>query len=531
MPYDRKEGIMKKSLLMKVLSMVLALIMVFSLAACVNTGNEETKPNGTTDGTTGSEEREPVTLIMYTYASTTNAGHQEMLEEVQRYVKEKLNVTLDLRLQPRKEFQSTMGTRIDAGEEWDICLVGNGVDFQSYANRHAFAPITDYVDLMPNTTGQLIDNALDSFTIDGEIYAIPVLKDMFDRQGFVINQSMLDDLGVQFPENYATRWDTVDFLYDVKEARDEKYPDEVDNPIIRDVMYNYDQWFVSERLVGGWNVPIVDVNISEEYGYEGISLNDTAFCPIYTQEYRDLMKLVRKMVVDGIGAFDAANFDTDNVLLNSGKLVGSCDGGLISVSANENPNYVSAFYPSSVCYAADYTFGFSINAKCKNVDRAVELLELMQTDTYLATTLHFGKEGSGWTDVDNDNVIELTEQNSDPTSRYWYEWYGWPLGGVTAMKAIPGSSTDYMEQMKELNKTAEAKPNRGFKFDKTPVENELAAVNNVFAEHYKVLYSGQNEDVDGLVDAFIADLKANGMDEIIAEAQRQLDAWRAENGK
>ena len=520
---------MKMSMLKRVLGLVLALVMAFSIVACAPVDdNKDTNPGDTTGGTEG---KEPVTLIMYTYASTTQPGLQEMIQEVQRYVKEKLNVDLDLRLQSQKEFQSTMSTRIDAGEEWDICLVGNGVDFQTYANRNAFAPITDYVDLLPKTTGQLIDNALDSFTIDDEVYAVPVLKDMFDRNGFTINQSLLDDLGVKFPADYATRWDTVDFLYDLKEARDAKYPDEVDNPIIKDAMYNYDQWFLSERLVGGWNKPIVDVNISEDYGYKGISLNDTAFCPVYTQEFRDLMKLVYKMVDDGIGAFDPPNFDTDNVLLNAGKLVGSCDSGLISVAEDANPNYKSAFYPSSICFAADYTFGFSVNAKCKNVDRAVELLELMQTDTYLATTLHFGKEGSGWTDTNNDNVIELTDKNSDPSARYWYNWYGWPLGGVTAMKAIPGSSPDMMDQMRELNKTAQAKPNRGFKFDQTPVENELAAVNNVYAEHYGVLCSGQNANVDELVDNFIAELKANGMDKIIAEAQSQLDAWRAANIK
>lgn len=530
MLYDRKEGIMKKSLLKKVLSMVLALIMVFSLAACATTGNKETDPDGTGDSA-GTNEREHVTLIMYTQASSSRPGHAEMLEEVQRYVKEKLNVTLDLRLAPSSEFQSTMSTRIDAGEEWDICLVGLGVDFQTYARRNAFAPITDYVDLLHQTTGQLIEGALDSFTIDDEVYAVPVLKDMFDRNGFTINQTLLNDLGVEFPEDYATKWDVVDFLYDVKEARDAKYPDEVDNPIIQDILYNYDQWFVSERLVGGWNNPIVDVNISEEYGYEGISLNDTAFCPIYTQEFRDLMKLVRQMVEDGIGAFDSKNFDTDKVLLNSGKLVGSCGSGLISVAKDVNPNYESAYYPSSVTYAADYKYGFAVNAKCKNVDRAVEVLELMQNDTYLATTLHFGKEGSGWTDTNNDNVIELTEKNSNTKDRWWYEWYGWTLGGVTAMKAIPGSSTDYMEQMKELNKTAVAKPNRGFIFDKSNVESELAAIANVYDEYYDVLIVGQNDNVDELVDKFIAALKANGMDTVIAEAQSQLDAWRAENGK
>ena len=217
--------------------------------------------------------------------------------------------------------------------------------------------------------------------------------------------------------------------------------------------------------------------------------------------------------------------------LNSGALLGSCGTGLLDVAEDVNPNYKSKLYPSTITYSSSYKYGFAINAKCENIDRAVEVLELLQTDTYAATTLHFGKEGSSWTDVDNDGVIELTEKNSDPTNRWVYSWNGWILGGFTSMKVPPGLRPDYTELTKQMNLTAKLEPNSGFVFDKEPVENELAAVSNVYAEYHSILQTGQNANVDELVDEFISELKANGMDEIIAEAQRQLDAWRAENGK
>ena len=518
---------MKMSMFKRALSFALVLVMAFALVACGGDGNT-TQNNDTNPQDTHPSGKEHVTLIMYTQGPN-QPGRDEMIAALNEYLLEKLNVTLDLRLS--SDYTSTMSTRIDAGEDWDICLIGHGVNFQAYANRNAFASLNDYIDLLPGTTGQLADNALDFFTIDEEVYAVPVLKDVFTRYGATINQSLLDDLGVSFPEKYGTKMDLVDFFYEVKEARDAKYPDEEDNALVKDIFYDYDQWMVSERIVGGWNKPLVDVNISEEYGYEGISLNDTVFCPIYTQEYREVMKTVRDLVEAGVGAFDAKTFDQDSVLLNSGKLLGSFGSGLISVSEDENPNYKSAFYPSSVIYTSNYTYGFAVNAKCENVERAVEVLELLQNDAYAATTLHFGAEGKGWTDENNDNVIELTEQNSDSTDRYWYNWYGWNLGGVTAMKTIPGTATDYMAQMKELNMTSESKPNAGFVFDSEPVENEIAAVTNVYSEYHAVLQTGQNANVDELVDEFISELKANGMDKIIAEAQGQLDAWREANGK
>lgn len=506
---------MKKKLFAKVISLLLVMVMVLPLVAC-NNGN--TSDDGTT------------TLIMYTRADI-QSGMDEMIEAVNVYLKEKLNVKLDLRLSAN--YDSTMSTRIDAREDWDICLVGIGVDFDSYAKRHAFAPITDYVDQLPKTTGQLIEGALDSLTIDGEVYAVPILKDMFVRYAWTINQTMIDDLGVSFPEEWATKWDVVDFLYEVLEARNDKYPEIADDPtasLVGDVFYDYDQWFVSERLIGGYNLPLVDVNISEQYGYKGIPLNDTCFCPVYTQEFRDLMKQVRDMVSDGIGSFDPKGINIEYEM-NAGNLVGSCGTGLISVPEISSGGYTQKLYPSSVVYADDYKYGFAINAACENVELAVQVLELLQNDPYLATTLHFGKEGSGWTDKDNDGVIELTEANSDPRNRLWYSWYGWTLGGVTAMKTIPGSSTTYMDELKALNMSAPAKPNRGFKFDTDPVADKILSVSNIYAEYFNVLMKGTNSDVDGLIDTFISKLKAAGMDDIIAECQSQLDAWRAANGK
>lgn len=513
----------------RLVSIVLVLLMAFSMVACTPQGNDETKPNvGGNTQDTGEKEKEPVTLIMYTQGSDKQVGRDDMIAALNEYLQEKLNITLDLRLSG--DYTDIMGTKIDAGDEWDICLVGHGVDFQAYARRNAFAPLNDYMDLLPATTGQINESAMDLFTIEDDIYAVPILKDAWTQYGWTINQTFLDDLGIEFPE-WATKRELVDFLLDVKAKRDAKYPDEAGNALVKDVFYNYEQWIIGELIVGGWNKPLVHTNVSQETGYKDISIGDTAFCPIYTPEYREIMKAVRELVKAGVGAFDPKTFDPDSVLLNSGKLLGSCGSGLISVAEDVNPNYKSAYYPSTESYASAVTAGFAINAKCKNIDRAVELLEFLQNDTYAATVLHFGPEGKGWTDTNNDNVIELTELNSDTKNRYWYNWYGWTLGGVTAMKAIPGSATNYMEKMKELNRTSPTMPNYGFVFDKEPVENQIAAVSNVFEEYHAVLQTGQNDNVDQLVDEFIAELKANGMDEIVAEAQRQLDAWRAENGK
>lgn len=516
---------MKKNLFKRIIALVLALVCVLSLAACGGGGSTTNKPDATK--ATDENGREHVTLKMFTYTPRM-PGKDEMLEALNEYLNEKLNVTLELNVS--SDYESTMGTRIDAGEDWDICLVGEGVKFTPYAERNAFAPLTEYLDLLPKTIAQLNATGLTSFTLNDEVYAIPVMKDIFTANGINVNQTLLEDLGLEVPE-FTTNRDLVDWLLNAKKVKDAKYPDDENIPLFKSIYGNYDMWIVSERLIGGWDMPFVDVNIDAENGYKDIPLNDTAFCPFYTQEYRDIMKTIYKLVDAGVGAFDPGAYDVDDIHKKAGRILGSMSSGLIEVPEDQYPNFKSKLYMSNVFYADNYQFAFAINSKCENVERAVEFLEFMQNDTYAATTIHYGKEGSSWTDVDNDNVIELTEKNSDPGNRWWYTWYGYQLGGVTAMKVVPGYSSDYFENLKEMNKAAEPRPNAGFVFDEDPVQNQLMSVSNVYAEYHNVLKLGQNSNVDELVDQFVADLKANGMDEIVAEAQRQLDAWRADNGK
>ncbi len=516
---------MKKNLFKKAIALVLALVAVLSLVACGGGGTTTEKPDATK--ATDENGREHVTLSYFTY-SPRMPGKEEMVEALNEYLKEKLNVTLDLHLS--SDYNDTMGTRIDSGEQWDICLVGGPINFFAYADRNAFAPLTDYLDLMPETTGQLNSTGLTAFTVDDEVYAIPVLKDSFTANGIEINQTLLEDLGLEVPE-FTTNWDLVDWLLNAKKVKDAKYPDDENIPLIKAVYGNYDAWFVSERIVGGWDLPLADVNIDEANGYKGIPLNDTVFCPFYTQEYRDLMKTINKLVEAGVGAFDSTTYDQDDIHKKAGRILGSWSSGLIEVPEDQYPNFKSKLYMTDVLYANYYQYGFAVNAKCENVERAVEVLELLQNDNYASTVMHFGKEGSGWTDENNDNVIELTDKNSDPTDRWWYNWYGWQLCGVTNMKAAPGYSTNYFAKIKEMNQTATARPNAGFVFDKEPVANQIAAVSNVVAEYHETLITGQNANVDQLVDEFVAALKSNGMDEIVEEAQRQLDAWREANGK
>jgi putative aldouronate transport system substrate-binding protein len=80
--------------------------------------------------------------------------------------------------------------------------------------------------------------------------------------------------------------------------------------------------------------------------------------------------------------------------------------------------------------------------------------------------------------------------------------------------------------MRKFNQTAIFSKALGFQFDATPVRNAMTAVANVAAEYRLGLEFG-TVDPDTVLPRFIRSLKDAGIDQIVAEKQRQLDAWAA----
>ena len=78
-----------------------------------------------------------------------------------------------------------------------------------------------------------------------------------------------------------------------------------------------------------------------------------------------------------------------------------------------------------------------------------------------------------------------------------------------------------------LTKTS---PAAGFRFDKTPVEAQLAACQNVFETYGFPLENGgfAAADIDATIEAYQAALDEAGYQDVLAEFQAQYDAWKAQ---
>ena len=528
---------MQKTALVKFLTALLAAALL--LTACSSPSSSDpgsgTASDSGSGSSSGSGTREEVELVWYVPVTTVGTGQEDMIEAANAYTKEKLNTTVDFHIYPQADYNSAVSTIVSSGTYMDMVFTGAAlVNFNDFVARNAFAPITDYIDqYLPQTKAQLTQEAWEAFTYQGEIYAIPPMKDMADNMCFLLNQDMMDDLDLTFPETYNTYHDVYPFIYEAQEKRDAKYPEKAGNPIMGGLTTRFINWYNIESLLGG-DTAIVTANIPGLTGVEGMGDGETAYCPFYTDEYREIMKIKRQMVVDGVAPFDSENFDPDKVLWQNGDLLGTTSRGYLFVEPDMYAPYftttlersdVSIMYTSYI-----QSGGQAISASSENIERALEYLELVNNDTYLATILRFGAEGDYWTDEDNDGILEWGPLNEDSGSRGWYNWYGWQYGSIITSKYPEGYPADFGQMVKDLNSNANRESNIGFTVNTENIVNEIAACNNVVAEYNSTLDKGQSDDVDGIVDDFVAKLKDNGCDKIIEEVQKQLTEWRASQG-
>ena len=87
---------------------------------------------------------------------------------------------------------------------------------------------------------------------------------------------------------------------------------------------------------------------------------------------------------------------------------------------------------------------------------------------------------------------------------------------------------DKKTSLKEDNQNAGRSKAFGFTFDSSTVKTQYTAVNNVINQYLPGLRCG-SLDPETELPKFQQSLKDAGIDEIIAEKQKQLDAWAAEN--
>jgi len=164
--------------------------------------------------------------------------------------------------------------------------------------------------------------------------------------------------------------------------------------------------------------------------------------------------------------------------------------------------------------------GFGISVYSQNQEAAMQFLNAWYTDNELTVILGYGVEGINW-NYDRNGLIAIDWDARDSIP---YGTWRNGMGNVFMFTPQVDEGADFIEGFRAYNEAGVATAFAGFVFNSEPVEIQMAALSGVVDTYRPGLTTGA---MDPAVDVprYLAELQANGIDDVLAELNRQLAAF------
>ena len=453
-----------------------------------------------------SNDNKATTELVWYMIGTPQPDQEKVMEEVNKYTAEKIGVTLDLRMVDWGDYGQKMQVITSSGEPFDICFAS---DYALNAQKGAYLELSDLLESHGKELKETINPLfLEGATINGNLYGIPANKEVGQQMGWTYNKQMAEEAGVlEDMENAKTLEDLEPILEKVKAK----------NPTLKMPLaagYGFFPYMPYDYLLGE-NLPF------------GIALegDTTKIVNIYEQDdVKNTLDTLRRFYQKGYIHSQAAT-DTDphemsvqNWFVRKEQYApGAVE--MWSSNAKYDVGYTASHDPLTINNSVTGSV-MSISAASKNPEKAMEFLNLLNTDEYLRNLIDRGIEDVHYT-TNEDGTITKTENAQN------YSMPSWALGNVFLTKSYDTDPTDRIEQYEEFNNQAEASPTLGFYVDTTNISTEIATISNIVQEFKAPLFTG-SVDTDKYLGQLNDKLKAAGIDNVMKELQSQYDKWMAE---
>ena len=483
----------------KIFAAVLAIALVVSVVGC---GKK----------TTGYLEDGTYELIWYN-EETKHPDHDLVYEELNKYTKEKIGVTVNYTPIAAAEYAEKMQLLFASGERVDMCFSGTSANFHANARQSAYMDMTEVLNTVGKPTKDLIaDYALACFNVGGKQYGIPVLKDWAFQPCIAGQYKVLEEVGLNEEAKATT---SLEEWTPILAAVKAKHPDYYG--ILMRGNHNMFKFNEIEMISGA---------VVAGFDFDDYSTVVNAF---NTDKAKDFFKLMRSWYQAGYIRNDAATATDDKAIIKVGNYVATHGEYLpyLDIKATEEDT-------NSTVWATNLTghrllspntsaCGLSLPRTCADPEKTMEFVNLIYTDKYVRNLLAYGIENKHWI-ADGDTHYKLPE-GCRVAKDTGYASSISVVGNRFLLRVAPNVPDDIWEKYQEFNESAFISPAIGFVFDATPVSGQIAAVQNVYQEYFPSLVVGA-VDPEVKLPEFINKLNSVGAEEIIAEVQRQYDEWK-----
>ena len=489
----------------KLLTLVLALALVLTCASFVSAEGEKTKivwAQGT--GSTAPTDNEMVVAKL-----------NELLADE--------GIELDIQYFDDSQLQ----LNINAGTIYDIYFTCSWYNNTNQCiSKGLFLGLTqeEIEEMAPGLYNAMSKDVWDlAESADGFIYAIPNKKDYAAENFITYPADIAAELGYEIPAKISAWGELTDFLVDWKETLpDGEYPVLVGgNPAGLESSFDFiDRTAMIGCIYGTTEVKFV--------------FDD----PEVMERYRAMAEWMELGLVNPDAAqLSESAIDSKKPHIGFAQAWDSYDGYTIS---NGYTTYMTRYAGPNL--SVDSVQG-SMNAISKalendpeKLEKVLRLFEIIHTDKYFADTLRFGVEGYHWDYVTEGPCAGAVLRTQAGNDNYgpWafaqpaYFFTSLPVSAAQVEAGIAPAFDQYEIYYKTVEEEAVPSAMGGFKWDSSAFTDQLAEISAIKDSYYKNFCSGTTP-IDDVKDEFLEKMNAAGLQEMIADAQAQLDAYLAAN--
>lgn len=499
----------------KIMAIILSLAMTLSLSASATaySSTSSSKPNTS-----------KFVTLTWMYEGNNVTNDKAVMGKVNAYLKQKLNCNLKMKWQSWGDFDNKQTMAINGGDPIDIYFTSswNTNTYAAMAKKGAFVRLdnpknnmlkNDTPNLFKTLPKVLAQAAMVKGAIGKGIYAIPTYKEIAQQYVWNFNKKILDKYGIK-PNQVTNLKSLAPLMKKIKAGEGKDF-----YPINTD-------FTVWERALT--NSSMIDPSMMLDYilnpthpSKSGKQLNSR----YESAAYKDYVNIMHQYYQDGY-INPAATTNTQSMnetwqkTLTSGnwafEIYPYYPGYEITQTAQYGYQFeVKPVQAGYICTESSQGAMNAVSVTSKNPDRALMLLNLVNTDPYLRTLLAYGVEG-----------VHYTKTNGRITVKQNNGFSPWVagLGNVNILPLKVGDPLNLYKVMFPKFDNAEALPILGYTFDQEPVKTQMASLNNLATQYSVGLLTGASDPATVLPE-FIQKIKSAGIDNVVKEANKQLKAF------
>ncbi len=511
-----------------ILALLMALLMVF--AACG--GGAATTPTTTAAAASTAAPAEstaaapaateepkgpPTELVIAWLVTGANPADQALVEEaLNKVVTPKINATVKLMPVNFGAAMQQQNLMLSSNEKVDLMMTFP-YTYQMYAAQGKIQEIGPLLDQYGQGVKDALGGFLQGSILNGKIYGTRPISDLGGGGGLCIRKDVID--------KYKIDVSNLNGLQSL-------------TPIFKTIKDNEPN--TSILTYSGQNIGMVEFDmqfhtdkLSDNFGVLLDSGKELKVVDLYTsQMYVDAVNLMRDWYQKGYIMKNVATAKEDQYsLIKAGKAIAyltpTKPGISIQESAKNGTEMIVPQYSQPQSNTSNITlFQWVVPNGSTAPDKAVQMLNLMYSDADVMNILAWGIEGKHY-EKKADGVIGFPA-GMDNNNSGWFPNTPWMMGNEFLTYVWEGNPPSLWKDTKEFNDSCIISKAMGFTYDQTPVKTEVAALTNIYNQYKLGLESG-SVDPAKVLPQMQKKMKDAGIDKVIAEKQKQLDAWAAEN--